>query len=95
MSGDHDWLLTRWGIRNPDHTMATTWQGQTWIWDNRDDAERALGYFRAAAEKLGVTDWRGTIVRQLCTPWLSEHDNTDQLVDELTRWLEQQIGGEA
>lgn len=92
---DPDWLITRWGIRNPDYTMATTWQGQVWMWDSRDDAERAMGYFRAAAEKLGVTGWEGTIVRQLCTPWLGENETPGRMVDELTRWLEQQIGGEA
>ena len=33
----HDWFQTRYGIRLPDGTMATTMQGQPWMWDNLED----------------------------------------------------------
>lgn len=89
---EHDWFQTRWGIRNPDGTMATTWQGQTWMWPSREEAERAMEYFAAAAAKLGCPDWRGVIVRQLCTPWIGEADNADSLVAELSAWLAKQTG---
>ena len=90
-----DWFQERWGIRNPDGSMATTWQGQVWIWETKEEAERAVGYFKAAAAKLGVADWQGVIVRQLCTPWIGESDNSDGLVEELSAWLSRQTGGEA
>jgi len=90
----HDWFETRWGIRLPDGTMATTWQGQIWSWDSRENAERAMEYFKAYSAKLGVADWNGEIVRQLCTPWISDSDDAGQLVEELSAWLARETGGQ-
>lgn len=90
---EHDWFQTRWGIRLPDGNMAATALGPLWIWNTREEAERAMGYFRIHAERLGLHDWRGEIVRQLCTPWISEDDNAELLVAELSRWLERETGG--
>lgn len=83
----------RYAVRLPDGNLARTLQGQPWIWDSRDDAERAIRYFADYSERLGVTGWHGEVVKQLCTPWVGELDNVDHLLDELNDWLEQQIGG--
>ena len=90
---DHDWFITRWGIRLPDGTMATTMQGQVWAWQNREDAERAAEYFKVYAAKIGISDWQGEIVRQLCTPWISEADNAEAMLEELSSWLARETGG--
>jgi hypothetical protein len=90
-----DWFQERWGIRNPDGTMATTWQGQVWMWETKEEAERFVDYFKAAAGRLGVADWQGVIVRQLSTPWIGESDNADGLVEELSACLSRKTGGEA
>ena len=92
---EHDWFITRYGIRLPDGNMAMTMQGQPWMWENLEDAERAIGYFRTNAEKLGVGEWHGEIVRQLATPWIGQADNADLMVQELSAWLERQVGGQA
>lgn len=88
------WLQTRYGIRLPDGSMATSMQGQVWSWPDIADAERAIGYFRSASERLGHDDWDGEIVRQLCTPWIGPRDNADALIEELSTWLAQQVGGD-
>lgn len=92
MSTEHSWLQTRYGVRLPDGSMATSAQGQVWSWTDIADAERAIGYFRSASERLGHEQWDGEIVRQLCTPWIGERDNADTLIAELSAWLSQQIG---
>lgn len=93
MTGPENWFDTHWGIRLPNGQMAKTLTGQAWAWPTREDAERALGFFRSYAAQLGVSDWSGEIVRQLATPWIGESDNAELLVAELSRWLEQQTGG--
>ena len=90
---DPDGYTRRYSIRLPDGTIARSALGQPWMWDDADDAERALGYFRVNAERMGVPDWEGSVVQQLCTPWIGLHDNASQLVAELSAWLEQQIAG--
>lgn len=91
---EHDWFTVRYGIRLPGGKMATTIHGQVWMWDTVEEAERAVGYFRTYAERqLGINDWTGEIVRQLCTPWISPDDNADLMVKELSAWLERQTGG--
>lgn len=95
---DDDRFQTRYAIRMPDGRLAmNSITGSPWIWVERADAEKAMGYFRAYAERLGVEDWHGQIVQQLCTPWVTECDyiTAQQFVDELTLWLEQQTGGAA
>ena len=90
-----DAFSVRWAIRLPDGNVATAITGAPYMWASQEDAERALGYFKLHAEKLGVHNWRGEIVRQLCTPWVSECDDVRaaEFVDELTEWLEEQTGG--
>ena len=83
---------TRWAIRLPDGRLAVSTFGQEWLWDNRDDAERAIGYFRHNAERMGMPNWSGEIVRQYCTPWLADTDSGERLVDELTAWLVRETG---
>lgn len=91
---DHLWLQTRYGIRLPDGSMATSMSGQVWSWPDMSDAEKAVGYFRDASARLGHADWQGEIVRQLSTPWIGVHDNADTLIEELSAWLTEQTGGE-
>lgn len=92
-----DAFTVRWAIRLPDGKVAGAVTGGLYMWASREEAERALGYFEIHAEKLGVTGWRGEIVRQLCTPWVGECDDVRaaEFLDELTAWLEEQTGGEA
>ena len=87
---------TRWAIRLPNGKLAFSDLTNTaWMWDTRELAERAIGYFKHNADKIGVGDWEGEIVRQLCTPWIGEHDNADHLIQELTDWLARETGGKS
>lgn len=83
---------TRWAIRLPDGRLAMSSVGQAWMWNDRATAEQAIGYFQHNAERMGITDWRGEIVRQYCTPWLADSDTAERLVDELTAWLARETG---
>jgi hypothetical protein len=85
-------FIRQYAIRLPDGRIARSPYGTLWTWDERDDAERALGFFRQGAERVGVNEWTGEIVHQLCTPWIGDHDRTTGFIDELTTWLEKQIG---
>lgn len=89
---DAQWFQTRYGIRLPDGSMAPTMAGTAWTCDSREVAEKAIAYFRDGAERIGVSDWSGEIVRQLCTPWISDTDNAQLLIKELNDWLAQQTG---
>lgn len=88
-----NWFETQWGVRLPNGKMAMTMTGHAWTWPTREDAERAMVFFRAYSEQLGVEDWHGEVVRRLTTPWIGEDDNAELMVAELSRWLEQQTGG--
>lgn len=90
---DYEYQI-RYGIRLPDGSLAQSPYGQPWSWPDRETAERAIGYFRAGAERVGVHDWSGEIVRQLCSPWVGEcdHARAQEFVDAITEWLEQQAG---
>lgn len=89
-----DWFQTRYAVRLPDGQVAKTVTGAEWIWDSAEDADRACAYFKAHVEQLGVHDWHGEVVRQLCTPWIGQHGMWSALsLAELARWLEEQTGG--
>jgi hypothetical protein len=90
---DYAAFETRYAIRLPDGSLAMSPYDAPWMWSNRETAERAIGYFRHSAQKIGVAQWEGEIVRQLCTPWIGEHDNADHLITELTAWLARETGG--
>jgi hypothetical protein len=90
--GEYEWFQTRYAIRLPDGTLALGPAGTPWMWSDRSGAERAIGYFNYNARKLGVEEWNGEIVRQLCTPWIGENDNAATLVKDLSDWLAQQTG---
>jgi hypothetical protein len=47
------------------------------------------------AAQLGVSDWAGEVVSQLCTPFVGARDTGAHLVADLQRWLETQTGGAA
>ena len=83
---------TRWAIRLPDGRLAMSSVGQSWMWPDRATAEQAIGYFRFNAERMGITDWQGEIVRQYCTPWLADNDTAEHLFNELTAWLARETG---
>lgn len=88
------WYQQRYAIRLPDGNLAISPFGEPWNWEDRAKAERAIEYFRLGAERVGVHDWNGEIVRQLCTPWIGDRDRYDHLIDELNRWLDREIGGQ-
>ena len=90
---EHQWFSTRYGIRLPDGTMAISPLGMPWTWEDREMAERAIAYFQYNAQRLGVTEWRGEIVRQFCTPWIGDRDNADILIRDLSEWLARETGG--
>ena len=91
---EQQWFQTRYAIRLPDGKLAfSDVTNSPWMWDTRDQAERAIGYFKHNAAKIGVAEWHGEIVRQFCTPWVGETDSAKNLIAELSAWLEQQIGG--
>jgi hypothetical protein len=90
---DYAAFQTRYAIRLPDGNLAMAPHDAPWMWDNRDTAQRAIGYFRQSAKKIGVNDWEGEIVRQLCTPWIGDDDNAVHLMQELTDWLARETGG--
>jgi hypothetical protein len=83
---------TRWAIRLPNGRLAMANLALEWSWASREEAEQAIGYFRFNAERMGISDWNGEIVRQYCTPWLGDNDNGEHLVDELTEWLVRETG---
>lgn len=55
-------------------------------WDTREAAESALKDIRSKAAELGVGDWFGVIVQQLCTPF-TLHDPAEHFADEVQNWL--------
>lgn len=60
-------------------------------WDTRESAESALAEIRSKAADIGVGDWLGIVVQQLCTPF-TLHDPAEHFADEIQHWLE---GGRA
>jgi hypothetical protein len=61
----------------------------------RATAERHLAHHKEMAAQLGVSDWAGEVVSQLCTPFVGARDTGAHLVADLQRWLETQTGGAA
>lgn len=59
------------------------------IWDTLEDAERALHYLRAEANRLGIAHWLGTIEQRLCSPF-TRHDPGAHFANELEEWLRHQ-----
>lgn len=59
------------------------------IWDTHEDAERALHYLRAEADRLGVHNWLGTIVQRICSPFTTD-DPGQHFAADLEEWLRHQ-----
>lgn len=79
----------RFAIRMPNGLIAGVG-----LYADRTAAEHALLIMRTtASQQLGVGDWSGHVVRQLCTPFIGDRDNADHLIGELTNWLNTQTGG--
>lgn len=87
-----NWFQTNWSIRLPNGALVKTMTGQTWVWQDREDAEKALVCFKAYADQLGVDAWAAEVVRQLATPWIGENDTAELLVHELSQWLDRETG---
>lgn len=93
MSDNPNEFSTRWGIRTPDGSMfKSPYSGAVVTWNDRERADEILDQLRTQATFMGVTDYKGTVVRQLCTPFVGDDDNVDRLIDELSAWLSQQTG---
>ena len=56
-------------------------------WDSREDAERALADIKRKAAEIGIGEWLGVIVQQLCTPF-TMHDPAEHFADEVQQWLD-------
>jgi hypothetical protein len=57
-------------------------------WDTRAEAESALVEIREKAAEIGIGDWLGVIVTQLCTPF-TFHDPAEHFAAEVQDWLDQ------
>lgn len=55
-------------------------------WDSREAADQALDGIRKQAAELGVFNWLGVAVQQLCTPF-TLHDPAEHFADEIQQWL--------
>jgi phosphohistidine phosphatase SixA len=82
----------RFAVRLPDGSIATHCGAEV-LWPTRADAERQLDHGRHVAAMLGVHDWGGEVVSQLCSPFVGARDTAAHLVADLQRWLEAQTGG--
>lgn len=87
-------FVERYAVRMPDGTLAKMGCHE-FAFSDRAMAEQALVNMKLAAAQIGIHDWSGEIVRQLCTPWIGDRDNAEHLVADLQRWLETQTGGAA
>jgi hypothetical protein len=55
-------------------------------WDTREEADSALRHLRERAAELGVVDWLGVVVQQLCTPF-TLHDPAEHFAEEVQQWM--------
>lgn len=58
------------------------------VFDTREGAEQLLAALQQEAAKFGVTNWGGTVVCQLCTPFTP--GELTQFADEVAQWLKTQ-----
>ena len=87
-------FTVQYAIRLPDGQMFTNaMNGAVVTWSERRGAEHVWAQLRDHAATVGVTQWAGVIVHRYCTPFIGPQDPAEHLVDELTRWLQQQDGG--
>jgi hypothetical protein len=85
-------LSVRWAIRLPDGNVANA-TGAPRMWNSREDAERALACFETYVEQLGVTGWRGDIVRtdvHAVHPQVRPDARVAKFGEKLTAWLDEQ-----
>lgn len=92
MSADNGFTM-QFAIRLPDgnlylHPMS----GSVVTWSEREGAELVLAQLQAHAASIGIPGYIGTIEHRYCTPFIADGDPAEQLVDELTAWLQQQGG---
>jgi hypothetical protein len=94
MSTTRGEFKTKYAIEMPDGSLfKSPYSGAEVTWTDRPRAEEILEQLRMQATYMGVTDYRGRIVRQLCTPFIGDDDNADHLIAELNKWLADQTGG--
>jgi hypothetical protein len=95
VSPDEPVFSTEYAVRLPDGQLASAPQGNPWMWDHREGADRALDSLRGSAAAMGIHDYSGQVVHRLCTQFIDADSNhSKQLVDELQAWLRNQ-GGQA
>lgn len=58
-------------------------------------ADSVLDGLKAQAAAMGITDYRGEIVRAYRTPFIGVNDNASHMIDQLSAWLAKQTGGGA
>jgi len=69
------------------HAPADDEQRKPQTWDTREAADSAPKAFREKAAELGIGDWLGVVVQQLCTPF-TLHDPAEHFADEVQQWMD-------
>lgn len=83
----------RYAIRQPDGDLfKSPLTGGIVTWDEPAGAQHVLDQLRQAVAQTGMV-YTGTIVWQLCTPFIDDTADSSKLVDELTAWLQRETGG--
>jgi hypothetical protein len=62
------------------------------LFDTRADAEVLLNEIRRQAESVGVTNWGGQVVCQLCSPFVPV-DPAPLFCEHIESWLHQREAG--
>jgi hypothetical protein len=57
------------------------------IYDDYEEAERALENLTKNAKRFGITSWLGRIETRYCSPF-SDTDLGADIVADLTKWME-------
>lgn len=93
MSPDEPMFTTEYAVRLPDGQLACPPEGNPWLWDAREGADRALDSLRRSAAAMGIHEYSGAVVHRLCTQFVdADSSHSKQLVDELSQWLKTQGG---
>ncbi|WP_136246070.1 hypothetical protein [Mycobacterium intracellulare] len=62
------------------------------IFQTREAAEKVLNVLRSQAEQFGVTNWGGTVVERLSTPFVWAEPEV-QFRNDIITWMEQRESG--
>lgn len=80
------WASMFGGFQQQQQPQPSAWAPKTF--DTREEAEKLLAALQQEAAKFGVTNWGGTVVWQLCTPFTP--GDLTEFADEVAQWLKAQ-----